>query len=255
LPTPPLWLATAKTRRGGCLRLHSYAMHGIAWHSNAWQCKGDVAVPFWGGERGLAGAHAVSRGSWAGGLCETVEQGAPAASRAFRKHNCASGAAFGKHSCAGEKSSWFTGFSRVDGSEAHCFSVTGLGEAEAAVLGRGRPERPYREFPGKGRLWETPLAAEQSLGGRSTSHGSKKTRPTQVTYRVPTWAAGAIRQVTRRGPDRGRLIAHLAVAAGEALERPRMLFAEFESLYGRHTRGERRTRWSRTRPSGVEALC
>jgi hypothetical protein len=69
----------------------------------------------------------------------------------------------------------------------------------------------------------------------------KKTGPTRVSYRIPEWAAGAIRPLIRRGPDRDRLLAHLAVAAGDALERPRTLLAEFEALYGRYARRGRPT--------------
>jgi len=70
----------------------------------------------------------------------------------------------------------------------------------------------------------------------------KKTGSTRVSYRIPEWAAEAIRPLIRRGPDRDRLLAHLTVAAEDTLERPRTLLAEFETLYGRYARRGQQTR-------------
>jgi len=64
----------------------------------------------------------------------------------------------------------------------------------------------------------------------------KKPRMLRITYYVPQWAASAIRLSTRRGPERDRLLAHLAVATEDALQRPRTLLAEFEALYRRYAR-------------------
>jgi hypothetical protein len=70
----------------------------------------------------------------------------------------------------------------------------------------------------------------------------KKTGSTRVSYRIPEWAAEAIRPLIRRGPDRDRLLAHLTVAAEDTLERSRTLLAEFETLYGRYARRGQQTR-------------